>query len=129
MASARLPRHDPIIIIIIIIIMIMMITMIITMITTIITTIIMIVIIMIMIMMIVMIVILIMIIIVVIIMMIHVSVALLVRLCFLGKGGRMRMREGGREGYGRPRERTEPSGFDAICMVLGDLHGVLHVFR
>ena len=38
-------------------------------------------------------------------------------------------REGGREGYGRPRERTEPSGFDAICMVLGDLHGVLHVFR
>ena len=35
-------------------------------------------------------------------------------------------REGGREGYGRPRERTEPFEFDAICMILGDLHGYLH---
>ena len=26
-------------------------------------------------------------------------------------------------GYGRPRERTEPFEFDAICMCLGDLHG------
>ena len=35
-------------------------------------------------------------------------------------------REGGREGYGRPRERTQPFEFDAICMCLGDMHGVLH---
>ena len=39
------------------------------------------------------------------------------------KGQKMK---GGREGYGRPRERTEPFEFDAICMVLGDLHGYLH---
>ena len=36
------------------------------------------------------------------------------------------LRGGGREGYGRPRERTEPFEFDAICMFLGDLHGYLH---
>ena len=35
-------------------------------------------------------------------------------------------REGGRRGYGRPRERTEPFEFDASCMFLGDLHGYLH---
>ena len=40
-------------------------------------------------------------------------------------GGRRRegRREVGREGYGRPRERTEPFDFDAICMFVGDLHG------
>ena len=40
--------------------------------------------------------------------------------------GRWHGRGGGREGYGCPRERTEPFKFDVICMVLGDLHGYLH---
>ena len=38
-------------------------------------------------------------------------------------------REGGREGYGRPRERTEPFEFDAICIVLGDVHVFLHMLK
>ena len=41
-------------------------------------------------------------------------------------GGDRGLSEGGREGYGRPRERTEPFEFDAICMFLGDLHGYLY---